>query len=216
MNEVHSNIPTPDSIDFYLDVISIPSLFMNRSEGNAELHDLFEYIYVPRDIANHYITTKQSIKYDTNYHFLHRDVYSQDSEDYLCRLVASADGHFSDHIKESELGSFVVSGIAMINILSNGQFKAFCPLCASRINTFLDIGCLDICEHELALLLGLDYYMSLNNRYNVTMRTKRLEAMKLRRARLERIKGIDHKKVMNLSCGVSNIEKDFNTCVSYK
>lgn len=214
MTKVHDNILTPDLIDFYLDVVRIPSLFTDRSEGNAELHDLFEYLYVSQDIADSYMATKQSIKYNANYHFLHRDVYSQESEDYLCRLVASADCSFSGRIKDSDFGSFAVSGSVMIKILSNGQFKAICPVCASRINTFLDIGCLDICEHELALLIGLDYCMNLNNRYNATMRTKRLEAMKTRRARLERIKGIDPKKIMTLACGVSNIEKDFSTCGS--
>ena len=201
-----------EMVDFYIDGISITSLFSDYSEGNAELHDLFEFIYVPMGIANSIMKSGQSIKHTGNYRFLHRDVYNRECGDFVCRLIASADGFFSDCQTTRDSQWHMISGTAMINILSNGRFIASCPLCASKINTFLDVGCIDVCKHELALLLGLDYYMSLNNKFNVTMRAKRLEAIKMRRARLERIKGIDHKKLMALCCGVTSIEKDFITC----
>ena len=187
-----ANNAMAEAIDFYMDVVPITELFLPRNEGNKELYMLFEDIFISEKT---YRAIPQPMLHKiTDYRICHREVYDEECEEFQSRLIACAENKN-----------------ARIKVMSNGFFSASCRSCCSSISTFLDSGCLNLCKHEIALLLGVDYQMSMSHGYYSYMRTERLEALKTRRSRiLERFDGVHQEKAVLLSRGVASIEKDFS------
>lgn len=187
-----ANNAVAEVIDFYIDVVPVTELFTPRNKGNEELYLLFGDIFISEKLFLD--ISKQVTGKSIDCHICHREVYDAAHEEFQSRLVACSE-----------------SRNAKIEILSNRMIKASCFSCCSTTSTSLDSGYLDLCKHEISLLIGIDYQMSKSSGHYSNMRTKRMEAMKTRRIRiLEQLSGVCKEKALLLSLGVTNIEKDYS------
>ncbi len=186
-----------DELDIFMEVVPVTCLFKPENKGNAELHELFDDIYVSPGICRKICDKTRSSIPDTSVSIMHRDVFDREKNAFVSRLIAHA---YSEHPHYAEL-----------SICADGFFKASCGKCCSKVGTYLDKGHIDICEHELELLLGIDLYMSSNGNYLSAYKLRRMSMLlEKQKTAHKKVSEDDPKKIAMLYSGMAFAGFDVN------
>ena len=183
-------IDIADELDIFREVVPVTSLFMPENKGNAELHEMFKNIFVTAELCRYVCTKSRSFLSDTSCSFMHRDVFDRDRNVFVNRLIAHAHSGCPHHTD--------------VSICGDGFFQASCRKCYSQVGMYLDEGHINICEHELELLLEIDLLMSDDKNFIPELKLRRMEALLAKQKCVhKKIENDDPQKSAMLSWGMA-------------
>lgn len=183
-------IKIADELDIYREVVPITSLFTPENKGNAELHEVFNNIFISAEVCRDVCSKTRSFLSDTSFNFMHRGVFDREKNVFVNKLIAHAHSGGPRYVD--------------VSIYGDGFFQASCRKCYSEVEVYLDEGHINICEHEMELLLGIDLLMSDNKNFIPDLKARRMEAfLAKQKIAYGKINDEDPQKSAMLSCGMA-------------